>query len=168
MIFCRSFSVVVHNVALFTALPKCFCIWLPFCASCGVSPSRFTICAVWCSAGKSFSLIFYRSFFGAVHNVALFTALPECFCIWLPFCASCGVSPSRFTICAVWCSAGKSFSLIFYSSFSVAVHNVELFTALRNVFAFCCLLVRLWCFIRTLYRFLSLAPFGIALKSCFH
>ena len=117
MIFYRSFFGAVHNVALFTALPESFCIWLLFCASCGVSSARFTICAVWCSAEKSFPLIFCRSFFGAVHNAALFTALPESFCIWLLFCASCGVSSARFTICAVWCSAEKSVPFIFTALF---------------------------------------------------
>mgnify|MGYP001851501088 FL=1 len=71
--------------------------------------------------------------------------------------------------CAVWCSAGKLFSLIFCRyPFSVAVHNAALFTALRNVLHLVAFLCVLWCFVHTLYRFLSLAPFGVVQKSCFY
>ncbi len=120
LIFYRSFFGAVHNVALFTALPESFCVWLFFVRLVVFRPhalSLFISCAVWYSAGKLFLLIFYRSFFGAFHNAALFTALPESFCIWLLFCASCGVSSARFTICAVWCSAEKSVPFIFTALF---------------------------------------------------
>ncbi|CCZ94546.1 unknown [Corallococcus sp. CAG:1435] len=120
LIFYRSFFGAFHNAALFTALRNVFafgCLLLRFVVFRPHALSLFISCAVWYSAGKSFLLIFYRSFFGAFHNVALFTALPESFCIWLLFCASCCVSSSRFTICAVWCSAEKSVPFIFTALF---------------------------------------------------
>ena len=76
-----------------------YCLFGCLVVFCSHALSLVIACAVWRSAGKSFPLIFYRSFSVAVHNVALFTALPECFGIWLPFGASCGVLFTRFIAC---------------------------------------------------------------------
>ena len=97
------------------------CLLVRLVVFCSHALSLVIACAVWRSAGKLFPLIFCRYPFSVVvHNVALFTALPESFCIWLLFVRVVVFHPhalSLFISCAVWRSAEKSVQFIFTALF---------------------------------------------------
>ena len=92
------------------------CFFVRLVVFCSHALSLVIACAVWCSAGKSFRLLFTVRF-PLPFTMSHFSRRCVMFCIWLLFCASCGVSSARFTICAVWCSAEKSVPFIFTALF---------------------------------------------------